>query len=151
MKTADDMKGSILLAAELCMNDSAYTQLVADIEAKCIRIPTVGVIANAKIKLDIMAMHWLREVYRTHDVAADDTIDSSPQMGWNFLVVRTDEFLYPLGTTALGRLQIDLGRIYQRRTLTITCLGYGKAGLVQKLENYVHCGCLETQDLERCS
>ena len=61
-------------------------------------------------------MHWSTEVYNTHDVAAYDTIDSSPQQGWNFLVIRTDEFLYPRDTTPIGRLQIDLGHIYQRRT-----------------------------------
>ena len=94
-------------------------------------------------------MHYMAEVYRNHDVTAYDIIDSSPQSGWNFLVIRSDEFVYPSGASPIDRLKINLDKIYTRRTLPLTCLGYGKAGIAQKLQNYVHGGMLETQDLDR--
>ena len=149
MKQAADLQSVCILATELSYGTSAAAQLQADIKMNHTRIPGKHAVTNAKVKLDILAMHWMSHVYATHDVAAYDMIDSSPQGGWNFLVMRTDEFLYPRDCTALGRLQIDVHKIHQRRTLPITCLGYGKAGLVQKLQNYVHAGRLESQDLHR--
>ena len=104
---------------------------------------------NGKQKLDIMAMHWMAEVYRVYDVTSYDVMDSSPQAGWNFLVIRSDEFLYPRDATPLHRVQLDLGTIFQRRTLPLTCLGYGRAGIVDKLSNYVHVGHMESQDFDR--
>jgi hypothetical protein len=148
-KNAACLQSVCILATELSYGASAAAQLKADIERKHTRIPGRLALTRAKVKLDILAMHWMSHVYATHDIAAYDMIDSSPQGGWNFLVMRTDEFLYPRGCTALGRLQTDVHKIHQRRTLPITCLGYGKAGLVQKMQNYVHAGRLESQDLHR--
>jgi hypothetical protein len=56
MKSNHDMKGTVLLALQLCLDDQAYTQVLADMEAKRTRIPAEGCLMNAKIKLDIMAM-----------------------------------------------------------------------------------------------
>jgi len=114
-----------------------------------VRIPCRTAVENAKQKLDIITMHWMAEVYRQYDVTAYDVIDSSPQAGWNFLVIRSDEFLYPLDANPLIRLQLDLGTIFQRRTLPLTCLGYGRGGIVDKLSKYVHVGNLESQNFDR--
>jgi hypothetical protein len=149
LKSADCIDDVVLLAAELHMNADQLEKLKSDIALKRIRLPKLGTILNAKIKLDVLAMHYMAEVYRDHDVTAYDIIDSSPQGGWNFLVIRSDEFVYPRGASPLDRLKTNLGKIYTRRTLPLTCLGYGKAGIVQKLQNYVHGGMLETQDLDR--
>ena len=143
------IKEVVLLAAEFHMDANALAKLKSDIESKKVREPECSSLMNAKVKLDVMHMHWMAEVYKKYDVTAYDIIDSSPQFGWNYLVIRTDEFMYPRNASALDRLKISLDDIYTRRTLPLSCLGYGKAGIVQKLQNYIHAGLLETQDPDR--
>ena len=95
-------------------------------------------------------MHYMADIYEKFDVWAFDMIDSSPQKGWHFLVIRTDEFAFPKCLSHRARLAIVLDHVYMRRTAPLTCLGYGKAGLAEKVSNYAHAGCLETGRLARC-
>ena len=89
-----------------------------------IRIPKTAAIRNAKQKLDVLAMHYMAWVYNNFNMLAYDIIDSSPQRGWNFLVTRTDEFCIPKGLTPKQRMLLNLGDVYIRRTLPLSCLGY---------------------------
>ena len=149
MKNDDDMEGAVLLACEMVLEPTALDQLRNDIKSGKVRVPGKGALRTAKQKLDVVAMHWMVQQYASYDISAYDIIDSSPQNGWNFLVVRTDEFLFPKNASFWVRLTLDLGTIFQQRTLPLTCVGYGKGALHIKLGNYCHSGLLESQDLDK--
>jgi hypothetical protein len=149
IKPSSDITEIIILAGEIALKPDEFADLKGRIESGTTRLPTIKTVNQGKQKLDIMAMHWVAQLYKEHDVTAYDIIDSSPQGGYNFLIIRTDEFLFPIGASSLDRIKISLASIFHRRTMPVTCLGYGRGGLVDKLANYVHCGYLETQDLER--
>jgi hypothetical protein len=149
IKPMSDITDIVMLAAEIALKPDELGAFTDRIESGIIRLPGTRTVRRGKQRMDIMAMHWVAQLYKEHDVTAYDIIDSSPQGGWNFLIIRTDEFLFPKDASPLARIQTNLASIFHRRTMPVTCLGYGRGGLVDKLANYVHCGHLETQDLER--
>jgi len=149
LKESADLTKVIRLAADLALPEDEAAALQAKLASGAISTPSPQIITRAKQNLDVVAMLYMAKIYEEFDVWAFDMIDSSPQRGWNFLVVRTDEFVFPKAMPDRARLAVDLATVYQRRTAPITCLGYGKAGLAEKLSNYAHAGCLETQNINR--
>ena len=149
LKDDADVTEVIMLAADLVLDEAQSTALKARLASGDLTLPVSKTVKHARQKLDVLSMHWMARIYEAFDIWAYDVIDSSPQRGWNFLVVRTDEFAFPKGISDKARLAITLDHVYMRRTCPLTCLGYGRGGLADKIYNYTHGGCLDTQDLTR--
>ena len=62
-------------------------------------------------------------------------IDSSPKLGWNWLVTREDRFVFEFceGDDFLAlQLNSDFNKIFESRLCPLSTLGRGRAGLVTK-------------------
>jgi len=99
-----------------------------------------------RIKLDICTMLWQRHLLATSRPSQGDTLrflnwDSSPQGGYNYLIIVEDVFMRPLGRVGDNPVE---NLTWVRRTMPITVIGQGKASVAGKLSKAVHSAKLES-------
>eukprot|EP00959_Pyramimonas_sp_CCMP1952_P061605 1287394-Pyramimonas_sp.AAC.1 len=87
-----------------------------------------------------MAMMYERVMLEKHVTWRYLMPDSSPQGGWNFLVVRCDEFAFPANATATEILNTRLETVHKQKTLPVMVLGRGAASEVHKTCKIIHAG-----------
>lgn len=142
-KGASRIRDIIILAAQLVLPPEQAAAISADVKSGALRLPSRWTLDRAQKQLDICSLHFQRHLFARFDVICMHMLDASPQRGWNFLVARTDDFRMPKDLPHEDRLSLPLGSIMSRRTLPLTCLGYGSAGLAEKLACYIHMGRME--------
>ena len=69
-------------------------------------------------------------------------MDASEKKGFNFLNVRVDSFVFPKGSTPRDICFcmddiVRFSKTMRRETFVSSCLGYGRAGVVDKIRGFI--------------
>jgi hypothetical protein len=108
------------------------------------------VLRKASQRLDLLAMAWQQTVMKRSCVLQYLYLDSSPQGGFNYFVGKAREFVFPKVFEQLRfggapmrlwtqRMNLSLQEHFVgTRTIPVTVLQHGQAGLVYKLHNVLH-------------
>lgn len=108
------------------------------------------VLRKASQRVDLLAMAWQQTVMKRNCVLQYLYLDSSPQGGFNYFVGKAREFVFPKVFEQLRfggapmrlwtqRMNLSLQEHFVgTRTIPVTVLQHGQAGLVYKLHNVLH-------------
>ena len=102
----------------------------------------------ARVRLDIMNILFERRLFLKMRCRRFLMVDSSPQLGHNFLCVREDRIMIPRAT-CLGsdfRVHFDINQNFESRLCPLSTLGLGHAGMVKKLLNVAGIYLMESAD-----
>lgn len=97
-------------------------------------LPSASVLREATIRLDLMDVLWQRKLFQHHDYWRYLGPDGSPQLGWNWLVLREDAFIFPMSEafTDDALCQLDYNKLYSSRICLLSTTGRGRATLLYK-------------------
>ena len=97
-------------------------------------LPSIDILRQARVRLDMMhfifeQQLWLKILYRRYIM-----IDSSPQLGFDFLIVREYRIRIPVADALdpLVRQRLNLNDCFEERICPVSVVGAGKANLVTK-------------------
>ena len=123
--------------------------LASVLENKTLPMPGLNLVRQARIRLDLCSMMFERLLFVTWAYIRYLIIDSSPQLGRNFLCTREDRIRFPrnLLYNSEERSRFDLNSGFESRIMPLTTLGVGTGSALKKSVNcsalYLH----ESEDL----
>ena len=124
-------------AGSLLLDETDSRQLTDDLRDRTFHLPSIDLLRSARIRLDVLAVIFEQRHFLRQDEIFFLLVDSSPQMGVDFLCVIEDRFLVPSPHTVTAWLEVDLklqdGCASQ--TDMLSTLGGGRAGLAKKTLN----------------
>ena len=113
-------------------------------------LPSLGVLRQSRIKLEMMAILYERELRKKFRCIRYLLLDSSPQLGFNIHCVREDRIMIPRleWTSPAERARFDITANYSTRIFHLATLGLGNAGTVKKLLTVVNIQLMESTTYE---
>ncbi len=114
-------------------------------------LPSMDVMRDGRIRLDLLSLLWERTQIGRFYTWRYLNPDSSPQLGWQWLVVREDSFRFSKHDheselAAFSQGQFDAA--YRTRTCMLSVFGRGRGSLVQKASMINNIHKMESGDVE---
>ena len=110
---------------------SAFTsQSLAEID-----LPSDNVLRDGRIKIDSLAVLWERKSFDMYMYWRYLSPDASPQLGWQWLVLREDRFAFPkekFESETSAAIAANFDEALQSRTCHLSVYGRGRGSLVNK-------------------
>ena len=96
-------------------------------------LPQESRLRDARVRLDLLAIRWDRECCQSAAHWRYINPDSSPQLGWNWLIMREDLFTFPsIAPAAFAPVPEVLNVAFSSRTDVLGTLGRKRASLVKR-------------------
>ena len=97
-------------------------------------LPSLNTMKIARLKLDLLSMIWQQKLFVRFDYLIYSLIDSSPQLGYNFLVVIEDQVRVPWAATwdLAKRMALILNEHWESVLQPFSSLGLGRASTLNK-------------------
>ena len=133
LKPSANISDALADAAEVL--SGADDPVVHDILARdSHEVPSLNLLRMARVRLDIMSILFERRLFMKYRYIRYFLVDSSPQLGRNFLCVREDRVAIPRNdfVTMWFRAQFDINSTFETRICPLSTLGVGNAGLAKK-------------------
>jgi hypothetical protein len=132
LKPSAQLGESLSHAADLFFG--ADSELGTDLRNGAVPMPSVDLLRMARVRLDLMSILWERRLSGLFRYARYIMIDSSPQLGFNFLCMREDRIAIPRDAfiSPEYRASFDINAGFETRICPISTLGLGNAGAVKK-------------------
>jgi len=148
LKPSVTLGQALSASSALLLEPIEHEALARDIQDHNIHLPSIAVLRSARVRLDIMAVlleqgNWLRR-----DQIFFLLVDSSPQMGIDFLCVIEDSFVLPSPESVQAWLAIDtnLESGYSSQIDLMSSLGGGRSGLAKKSLNVANGRLMKCKD-----
>ena len=100
-----------------------------------VALPKEFILRDARIKLDALRVLWGRETFEDNYAWRYLSPDGSPQLGWQWLVLREDRFDFSkkeFGSEPEAAEKADFNRALHSRTCHLSVYGRGQGSLVNK-------------------
>jgi hypothetical protein len=99
-----------------------------------VTLPSEALLREATVRLELLATLWHREEFQHQSYWRYLNPESSPQLGWGFLVLREDLLVFPKGEFARTEQFVgaDFNKYLQSSTGMLSTLGRGRSGLLKK-------------------
>lgn len=138
LKSTITMADAVKLAVRLGCTPKTVVELRAQIDSGQVQIPDRRTCMGNKVRLDLLAMLYQRELLKRWQTWRYIQTDGSPLKGWNFLNTRADELSFPIEFDDRAILEaLQHGHFtYRRRTMVLLTMGYGKTSLVDKIDTF---------------
>ena len=109
------------------------SELANDIIRGAVPVPSPNVLRCALLRIDLCDVIFQRSNSEKYVTFKYFLVDSSPQLGFNFLCVREDSISIPTAIYAdpILRAGYDLNKGYSTRVLKLAALGHGRASGVK--------------------
>ena len=133
LKPSAEMKNVLSASAALFFGDAGKS-LVVDLQQGKVPLPSLQTMKVARLRLDLLSMVWEQHLFLRFDLLIYQLVDSSPQLGYNFLVVLEDVVRIPQELTRdlLRRAAFILNDNWVPIVQALSSLGLGKASAVSK-------------------
>ena len=114
------------------------------------RVPGMHLLRASRVRLDLMAILYERQQQQKFKHLRYLLIDSSPQLGFNFLCIREDRINIPKDVAAdiHKRADFDINSGFETRIAPLSTLGVGNSGLVKKGINTINVYLMETESAD---
>lgn len=111
------------------------------------RVPGLKLLRTSRVRLDMVAILYERQLQQKFKHLRYLLIDSSPQLGFNFLCIREDRIRIPKGVASdiHKRVDFDINSGFETRLAPLSTLGVGNSGLVKKGINTINVYLMETE------
>lgn len=142
IKKRGDLQKVIVTSIMLALPPQDAAAVRDQILSNQIRIPEGRYLQRAKVKLDMMAMLYERQLVkdnRSRCVFRYLQADASPQGNFNYFCVREERLQMSVGT---GANPMTTARL-ETHSLPVAVLGWGQSGAEQKFAKLVHSAILE--------
>ena len=109
-------------------------------------LPSLNLLRMARVRLDMMNMIFQQRLFIRFRYIRYWLVDSSPQLGHNFLCVVEDRIAFPREEFVCPeyRAAFNLNSGYETRVCQCSTLGYGNAGVVKKGTNVANLYLMES-------
>ena len=132
LKPSAHVRDGLAAAAAIFFGDEGR-DLVVDLRNGKHPMPGARLLRSSRIRLDLMTMRYQQMCFVRFSTLHYMLIDSSPQLGLNFLIVLEDIIKVPEPCTVnlLRRCQLDLNMSWETVLQSLSSLGYGRSGVVK--------------------
>ena len=137
-------------AVMLLVTQPDAVQLRKDLLSGAIPLPSVGMLRQARVRLDLMNIMFQRSLLRAFWFIRFISVDSSPQLGRNFLCMREDRIRFNRADmyNVEALLNYDYNANFETRVCPLSTLGTGHASAVKKCVNVASVYLMETETCE---
>jgi hypothetical protein len=133
LKPASQMSDVLADSADIFFGD-AGSDLITKLGNKEIPMPSISLLRDSRLRLDLLSVAFQEKWFSRWQTLHYELVDSSPQLGLNFLAVIEDVIRIPesCSLNIILRLQHDVGSNWQEELQCFSSLGVGRAGKVKK-------------------
>ena len=134
LKPGTSLQSALALAAPFFFEVSASRRVASELLESTVDLPKEARLRDARLRLDLLDTLYEQTNMLDCECWRYLNPDSSPQLGWSWLVVREESFMFPrsefgsLGSVA----DADLNAVHASRTCRLSTIGRGRGGLVNK-------------------
>ena len=152
LKIASHVKSSSKLSDVLSdvaalMLGSGSDQLQADLRSGTVHLPGLTTLRTCRVKLDLCNMLFERKLFLDYQYIRFICPDSSPQLGYNFLICREERIRIPrCGDPVVMLATMNLSANYESRVFSLSCIGARNAKLAKKNINIANTMLMESSD-----
>ena len=134
LKPAESSVRNALSAAAGIFFGEQGRDLIVDLRDGTHPLPGAKLLRCSRIRLDLMTMRYQQQLFLRFSKIHYMLIDSSPQLGLDFLIVLEDIITLPEDCTLLllRRCQLLLNTCWETMLQSLSSLGYGRSGVVKK-------------------
>ena len=103
-----------------------------------VQLPSIDIQREGRIRLDVISILWERHIFNSYYAWRYLSPDSSPQLGWQWLVLREDSFRFNKVDFSSEQDAFTRGNFnaaLQSRTCTLSTFGRRRGSLVKKCTN----------------
>ena len=113
-------------------------------------LPSLRLLHDARVRLDLLAILYERELHRKYKYIRYLLLDSSPQLGYNFLCVREDRIRVPadIYSDPYKMADFDINAHFECRLCPLSTLGLGKATGIKKSVNTMNILLMESNSAD---
>ena len=149
LKPGATVRGALAAAAPILQGPEGdrVAQQLRDGETP---VPSIDLMRMARLRLDFMSIMFERQLFMQFQYRRYILVDSSPQLGFNFLCCREDRVRFPRGDFGADfRRAYDINAAFESRLFPLSTLGVGAAGLVKKGINVANVYVMESESLDK--
>jgi hypothetical protein len=123
-------------------------ELSQELHNRDLRVPSIDFLRHARVRLDVCNVMYQRQLSHEWFFVRHVMVDSSPQLGRNYLCVREDRVRFPRSLLYnFGSLATyDLDAAFETRVMPLSTLGHGEATALRKALNVSSIYMMETAD-----
>ena len=134
MKPAASINNVLGHAATLFFGRLEAAPLVSELASGDIKLPSPKLLQEARLRLDILSMLYERKQFLRFNYWRYLNPDSSPQLGFQWMVCREDRFVLPASTCSnlLAYMGLDLNACFETCLMSLSTYGRSRGTLVQK-------------------
>lgn len=148
---------NVLAASATILLALPNSSLIAEIRNNKFDLPSIDVLRRSRLRLDLLRMRFDQHMFLRFDCLTYLLIDSSPQLGYDFLICIEDVVKLPEAETLdlARRAAVILNEAWESILLPFSSVGYGRAGAVKKTQMVVNLqlmavSCMPDFDKKRC-
>lgn len=137
LKPGVDLGHALARSVGLLFPGAAGAQIIQDLNSKDITLPSESRLRDIRLRIDLLSAKWEQETGDRDRHWRYINPDSSPQLGWDWLIVREDKFTFPKDKyeTEDCQMSANFNDVYSSRTCRISTLAKGHASKVKKAHN----------------
>jgi hypothetical protein len=115
-----------------------------------LRLPSLGLLRASRVRLDLLSITYERKLFLRYRYARYILVDSSPQLGTNFLICREDRIGFAREEFCCNvvRSQININDRFSTRICPVSTLGLGNKGVTKLGVNIANLWLMESADLD---
>lgn len=139
LKPTASVKDALAACAPILMGAEGDS-VAGDLRGDKYHLPSVKMLRAARLRLDYMHMIFEQKLFLRCDARHYQLMDSSPQLGFNFLCTIVDTIYIPAAHAVNIHLRVaaDLNDHWSSESAPLSSLGVGKSSLVKKSMNSLH-------------
>ena len=123
--------------------------LQQSLQDRTLQLPGVAVLRASKARLELLTMMWERPLSLFNVFRRYLAIDSSPQLGFNFLCCREDRYSWARSAGEIGRIECNPADTYETRVIPLTTIELGTASAITKAEKHANELLAESEDVDQ--
>ena len=147
MKPSSTLQDVLSFAAPFFFGIENGAEIAAQLALRQAELPSDNVLRSGQIRLDLLALLWQRQLFNKNIVWRYLNVDASPQLGYNWLVLREDKFSFKKDETGnVDVVHANFNAAYSTRMCLLSVIGRGRASLVAKSFKLACIHKMESQD-----
>ncbi len=123
---------TILLACSLVLSATEVDKLRSAFATGEIRLPGRSALAKVECRLHVIDLWYQQSLHSKVAYRRHWCPDSSPQLGFNFLVVVEDRLPFPISSPHEFVAALDPQGALQTKHLTLVCVAHGRGSVLHK-------------------
>jgi hypothetical protein len=143
------LKKIIRLALRLSVSEGIVEATMKAIDDGMVRVPNKDTLQKCEHRMNLLDILWQRELLDQFEFARHWQGDSSPQGGYNLLVVLEDRIRWAKGRIVLELEFEELGEKIEKHHRLVTALGYGTVDVKYKAGNVQHGAAVESGSIAK--